>query len=165
MSKSNAQLVKEFTEEYTDKKCPAKPIMMSKEEVFFIIRMVMSELDEMASTVTTDKHSREEFMKLALENIDKSNDYKYDSDVSMISAQADAMVDAWYYMLNAAAKCGINLSKIFDIVHEANMAKKDPKTGKFIRRESDGKVLKPDGWKPPNIDGEIERQLEHGAWS
>ena len=61
------------------------------------------------------------------------------------------MVDIWYYSLNAAAKKGIDLSKIFEEVHAANMAKKDPTTGKFIIRESDGKIIKPDGWKEPNI--------------
>jgi hypothetical protein len=31
-----------------------------------------------------------------------------------------------------------------------NFAKIDKKTGKVIKRE-DGKVLKPDGWTPPNL--------------
>jgi predicted HAD superfamily Cof-like phosphohydrolase len=31
------------------------------------------------------------------------------------------------------------------------MAKVDPETGKVRRRESDGKILKPEGWQPPNM--------------
>ncbi len=60
--------------------------------------------------------------------------------------QADALIDVYYYSLNAAAKKGINLSAIFKIVHAANMAKRDPATGKFLKRD-DGKIIKPAGWK------------------
>ena len=71
-------------------------------------------------------------------------------EIHVVANQGDAMVDSWYYMLNAAAKKGIDLSRIFNAVHQANMDKKDPETGKFILRE-DGKVLKPKGWKPADI--------------
>ena len=81
----------------------------------------------------------------------------------IIAEQSDAFVDIWYYSLNACAKKGINLSKIFNIVHQANMNKKDPKTGKFIKRD-DGKILKPKGWKPPNVEQEILNQQKYGAF-
>eukprot|EP00961_Rhodomonas_salina_P176604 2380272-Rhodomonas_salina.2 len=90
--------------------------------------------------------------------------------------QADALIDVYYYSLNAAAKKGMNISAVFDIVHAANMAKRDPATGKFIKRD-DGKIIKPDGWKvrcclfckaqlqsAPDVEAEISRQLEEGAW-
>lgn len=32
--------------------------------------------------------------------------------------QADALVDIYYYSLNAACKKGVNLSSLFDIVHK-----------------------------------------------
>ena len=51
---------------------------------------------------------------------------------------ADALVDIWYYSLNAAAKKGV----MFDIVQAANMAMKDPVTDTFLKRE-DGKIIKP----------------------
>jgi predicted HAD superfamily Cof-like phosphohydrolase len=60
--------------------------------------------------------------------------------------QADALVDVYYYSLNAAAKNGFNISAVFGIVHAANMAKRDPATGKFLKRE-DGKIIKPSGWQ------------------
>lgn len=164
MSNSNAQNVKNFTEGYTNTVCPCKPEKMDKNSVFFIIRMVMSELDELATTVTIDTQDRDEFMQEALNTRDKCKNFEYNSDIEIIGAQADAMVDAWYYMLNIAAKHGMNLSKLFDIIHEANMNKRDPKTGKFIRRESDGKVIKPEGWMPPDIEGEIKKQMEEGSW-
>ena len=57
------------------------------------------------------------------------------------------------------------MSKIFDVVHAANMAKRDPTTGKFIRREDDGKIIKPAGWQPPDVTAEIKRQISVGKKS
>ena len=71
---------------------------------------------------------------------------------------ADALVDIYYYSQNAACKKGMNLSSVFTMVHAANMAKRDANTGKFIKRESDGKIIKPEGWQPPNVEAEIARQ-------
>ncbi len=164
-NKSNAMMVKEFTEGTNDMACPIIPKKLSKENAFFLIRMVMSELDELACTVVDEESDCNKFMQEALNSIDKCKKYHYENETELIGAQADAMVDVWYYMLNIAAKHGINLSKLFDVIHEANMNKRDPKTGKFIKRESDGKVIKPVGWKEPDITGEIKRQFEDGSWN
>jgi predicted HAD superfamily Cof-like phosphohydrolase len=164
MSKTNAEDVKEFTEGYTNIKCPDKPIAMTKDEVLWLIRMVMSEMDELAATVTENDEECTQFMQEALNTIDKCHNYNYQNNVELIGAQADSMVDAWYYMLNISAKHGMNLSKLFGVIHHANMSKRDPSTGQFIRRESDGKVIKPDGWQPPNIDAEIQKQMDEGSW-
>ena len=84
-------------------------------------------------------------------------------ETEMVANQADALVDIRYYSLNAAAKKGVNLSSLFDIVQAANMAKKDPVTGTFLKRE-DGKIIKPQGWTLPDVAKEISRQKEHGAF-
>ena len=55
-------------------------------------------------------------------------------------------------------------SSIFSLVHAANMAKRDPETGKFLKRE-DGKIIKPKGWKAPDVEGEVVRQDVEGSWS
>lgn len=77
--------------------------------------------------------------------------------------QADALVDAIYYICDFAATHGINLDPIFEIVHGANMQK--VVDGKVIRRK-DGKILKPDGWEDPGpkVRAEIERQEREGAF-
>lgn len=81
-----------------------------------------------------------------------------------IAEQADALVDAIYYICDFAATHGINLDPLFEIVHGANMQK--IVDGKVIRRE-DGKILKPEGWEDPapKLEAEIERQLDHGAFA
>jgi len=86
-----------------------------------------------------------------------------DDETTLIAEQGDAIVDVYYYMLNAAAKKGVNLSALFHIVHAANMAKRDPATGQFLKRD-DGKIIKPAGWQPPDVKAEIVRQLSDGAW-
>lgn len=43
------------------------------------------------------------------------------------------------------------------------MAKRDPATGKFIKRE-DGKIIKPVGWTAPDVNGEILRQIQEGSF-
>ena len=46
----------------------------------------------------------------------------------------------------------------------ANMAKRNPATGKFEKR-ADGKIIKPPGWQAPDVEGEMARQFREGSWS
>ena len=39
-----------------------------------------------------------------------------------------------------------------------NFAKIDPDTGK-VRKREDGKVLKPEGWQPPNLKPFLEKVI------
>lgn len=63
---------------------------------------------------------------------------------------ADAMADSIYVIIGAALEYGIPLDMVWEAVQESNMSKVDATTGKVKKRE-DGKVLKPEGWKPPDI--------------
>lgn len=65
---------------------------------------------------------------------------------------ADALVDLIYVTLGTAVEYGIDLDPIFDAVHEANMKK----VGGPVRE--DGKVLKPDDWKPADLAALVEQQ-------
>ena len=80
-----------------------------------------------------------------------------------ISQQADALVDAIYYICDTAVRHGMNLDPIFAIVHSANMGK--VVDGKVIRRD-DGKILKPAGWVDPqkSLDDEVQRQFNEGSF-
>ncbi len=62
---------------------------------------------------------------------------------------ADALADMVYVICGTAHTYGIPLAEVFDEVQRTNMAKFPG--GKILRRESDGKVIKPEGWKPPDI--------------
>ena len=140
---------------------------MNTNQVKFIGKMILDELLELFSTVMEPQEAKDT-LKNMLDNaksipkmnvnLDKNEEYK------LIAEQCDAFVDIWYYSLNAACKKGVNCSKIFDIVHNANMAKRDPVTKKFLKRQ-DGKIIKPKGWQPPNVEKEIQRQMQEGAWN
>ncbi len=65
-------------------------------------------------------------------------------------AVADGIADSIYVLTGMALEFGIPLECVWEAVQAANMAKLDPITGK-VRRREDGKVLKPDGWQPPDI--------------
>lgn len=164
---SDSQKVREFTEQSSGKECPSQPEPMDANEVKFIIRMVLSEMVELAQTVTTNSTEAVKFVKECM-GADVKQNYKPPNlqdpeyKAMMCAEQYDAMVDAYYYMLNAACKKGVNLSNIFDVVHAANMNKRWP-DGTFHRRE-DGKIIKNPDWKEPDVKGEIKRQISEGAW-
>jgi len=161
---TQALAVRQFTcESNSGIEFPNIPQKMSKEQVIFITRMILSELDELVCTVSENEQEKEKIMSHCFETRDKCNKYTFNTDTELIACQYDALVDSHYYALNCAAKHGVNLDKIFEIVHDANMAKKDPITKKFIKRD-DGKIIKPEGWKEPNIELEIKRQIKENAF-
>jgi predicted HAD superfamily Cof-like phosphohydrolase len=52
------------------------------------------------------------------------------------------------------------LNEVFEEVHRSNMAKLVD--GKPLKR-ADGKVIKPEGWTPPDIEGVIKKQHENNT--
>lgn len=63
---------------------------------------------------------------------------------------ADALGDIIYIAVGTALEFGIPLDRVWAEIQRSNMAKVDPATGK-VRKREDGKVLKPEGWTPPDI--------------
>lgn len=68
---------------------------------------------------------------------------------------ADGLADSIVVIVGTAISYGIPLDRVWAAVMDANMRKVDPTTGK-LRKRADGKVLKPDGWTPPDIAAELE---------
>ena len=66
--------------------------------------------------------------------------------------QLDALIDILVVTIGALHSMGADAEGAWKEVLQTNLAKIDPATGKVIKRE-DGKVLKPEGWKPPNLAG------------
>lgn len=155
---SDYEKVRDFTIQ-AGQQCTDVPTAMNEEEVRFLLRMCLSELQELALTVTDNVEQSVEMLHDCMKTIDKSAHEKLNTEDEIIAAQADAVVDAWYYSCNAFAKKSVDVSQIFSTVHQANMDKRDPKTKKFIKRE-DGKIIKPKGWTAPDIVAEIAKQRE-----
>jgi predicted HAD superfamily Cof-like phosphohydrolase len=64
---------------------------------------------------------------------------------------ADALADQAYTNEGFAIAFGIDLDPVFGLVHRANLTKKG---GPIVA----GKTMKPEGWKAPDVAGELQRQ-------
>lgn len=62
--------------------------------------------------------------------------------------QVDALIDLLWFTFGTFVEMGVDPGPLWDIVKEANMSKLFP-DGKPHYRESDGKIIKPDGWTSP----------------
>lgn len=64
--------------------------------------------------------------------------------------QLDALIDILVVTMGAIRAGGFNGEGAWKEVMDTNFAKIDPETGK-VRKREDGKVLKPEGWEPPQL--------------
>ena len=64
--------------------------------------------------------------------------------------QLDALIDILVVTIGAIHSMGADGEGAWQEVMRTNMAKIDPETG-LVRRREDGKILKPEGWQPPNL--------------
>ena len=65
--------------------------------------------------------------------------------------QLDALVDMLVVTIGAIRAGGFDGEGAWNEVMRTNFAKIDPESGK-VRKREDGKVLKPEGWQPPQLD-------------
>lgn len=63
---------------------------------------------------------------------------------------AKEAIDLIYVVAGLLNNLNIPAEDVWAAVHISNMAKVDPLTGQ-VRRRSDGKILKPEGWQAPDI--------------
>jgi len=70
--------------------------------------------------------------------------------------QLDALVDILVVTMGAIRAAGWDGEAAWKEVMDTNFAKVNPDTGKVIKRE-DGKVLKPEGWKAPELSQFIDK--------
>lgn len=70
--------------------------------------------------------------------------------VDLVEA-VDGFADQLYVVHGAALAFGVHMAPVFAEVHRSNMAKKG---GPVV----DGKLRKPPGWTPPDIEGELRKQ-------
>ena len=99
------------------------------------------------------KEERELRKKLLAEEYTEYVVAEYQNDLVEI---ADALADIIYIACGTAVSYGIPLDVIFEEVHASNMAKLVD--GKVLRR-SDGKIQKPEGWAPPDIEKILKESM------
>ena len=73
--------------------------------------------------------------------------------------QLDALVDILVVTMGAIRSAGWDSEGAWKEVMDTNFAKINPDTGK-VRKREDGKVLKPEGWKAPELAQFIGKQYE-----
>lgn len=90
-----------------------------------------------------------------------AENYSTEEIISILEEILDGAVDSIYVILNLLNVLDLPFKKAWIEVQKANMAKAildiDPSTGTSIpgtskiRKREDGKILKPEGWLPPDI--------------
>ena len=63
----------------------------------------------------------------------------------------DALIDILVVTIGAIHSMGADPEGAWNEVMRSNLDKIDPESGTVLKR-GDGKVLKPEGWTPPNLD-------------
>jgi predicted HAD superfamily Cof-like phosphohydrolase len=73
---------------------------------------------------------------------------------AMAAKSLSDIADSIYVLVGTALEYGIPLDRVWAAVQAANMAKVDPVTG-LVRKRTDGTILKPNGWLPPDVAGAL----------
>lgn len=140
------------------------PTELTQKEVQIRVGFIAEELVELLGAVS--KNEAEHYMMVTklIDDIQQAEEkqVKQGFDVEdKLVAIADALTDINYFVQGTFTMMGVDPQPLFDIVQEANMAKLGP-DGKPIYRESDGKIMKPEGWEPPEpkLAAEIKRQKQ-----
>ncbi|EPE61557.1 hypothetical protein L479_02069 [Exiguobacterium sp. S17] len=110
--------------------------------------------DEFLQAVATFQQGFEKAVHKSLQEAPPTND------VDRLVGQGDALTDALYFVMGSFVELGLDPVPLFEIVQRANMAKLGP-DGLPILRASDNKVMKPEGWMPPEpeLEAEVRRQM------
>ena len=125
-------------------------------------------VEELVEFVRASSHSEEEFQQ-AIRDLHQALDISADKVSQKIPAestlvgQVDALIDTLYFTYGSFVLMGVDPERIFEIVHQANMAKIFP-DGKAQFDPVTHKILKPEGWEEkhapePAIKKEHERQI------
>lgn len=64
--------------------------------------------------------------------------------------ELDGICDTIWTLIGYAVAKGYPIETAWDAVALSNLRKIDLRTGK-VNRRADGKIMKPDGWKPPDM--------------
>lgn len=73
----------------------------------------------------------------------------------------DALEDIVVVTIGAMHSMGADPEGAWNEVMRTNFEKIDPETGK-VRKREDGKVLKPEGWKPPELEPFLKKNRNNG---
>jgi len=99
---------------------------------------------------TTDHYNQKQYnlyKDLIIEEVNELDLAVVNND---IVEQLDALIDILVVTIGAINSMGADAEGAWNEVMRTNFAKIDPETG-AVRRRADGKILKPEGWEPPQL--------------
>lgn len=143
-----SRLREQVAEFHRAMKCPERsnPGEIPEERVRLRLKLIGEEFLELVYAMTDSKGDLSDAVAEFRETIDDAI-----IKVDMVK-MTDALADLDYVVEGTRLEFGIDGDLIAGAVHAANMAKLGGPT------REDGKILKPEGWKPPDIEGELRRQ-------
>ena len=107
---------------------------------------------------------QEKFMRACEQTVGEFNEAQYQLYCNLISEEfnelvasttkvddLDALIDILVVTVGAIHSLGVDAEGAWKEVMSTNFAKIDKQTGR-VRKREDGKVLKPAGWTPPNLE-------------
>jgi len=152
--RSNLQRqVREFHETFELPSGEGVPAVPSSERLNLRMNLLLEELLEVVFAVYSDSRGgittldRLNQIRLVFEAIQEFHEVKCD-----LPALARELADLDYIIEGTRLECGIDGVPVAAVVHATNMAKLGGE------RRSDGKVLKPEGWQPPDVASELLKQ-------
>ncbi len=95
-----------------------------------------------------NKSQMEMYLNLIVEEAKELSEALQNNDHKEI---LDALEDIVVVTIGAMHSMGADPEGAWNEVMRTNFEKIDPETGK-VRKREDGKVLKPEGWQPPNLE-------------
>ena len=94
------------------------------------------------------------YLKLILEEVSELRTAVDDND---LVEQLDALIDIMVVTVGAVQSLGVDGEGAWKEVMSTNFAKIDSLTGR-VRKREDGKILKPVGWRPPELSKYINKE-------
>jgi predicted HAD superfamily Cof-like phosphohydrolase len=116
----------------------------NKEQTELYLRLMIEELAE--TLIAANPHKSTEIRNLTLALTEHATLGSATDHVGLF----DGLLDVIVTTAGAGISAYLPMSQGWQEVVRSNMAKVDRVTGK-VRRREDGKVLKPDGWQPPQL--------------
>ena len=130
----------------------SKPAMVPRSRLLLRANLIGEEYFEMLEAMfllSPETRIRLEDMRQELNGLLKAHaEAPSPLDTKALAGTADALVDMAYFIVGTALERGLPLDKVWEAVQTANMAKFPG--GVALRRE-DGKIIKPEGWQPPDV--------------
>jgi predicted HAD superfamily Cof-like phosphohydrolase len=127
---------------------PAVP--ESADEIRLRLRLILEEFQELVEAHTDDEFGQPPSLRRAFEFIEQWIRERAVFSVDL-PATADALADLDYVIAGTRLTYGIPGAEVAAEVHASNMRKVGGKP------DENGKLQKPDGWTPPDVEGVLRR--------